>query len=75
MYSDLTGLMIRGIKRGEDEDVYDCIQTGRNGSELDPLPILQLPQKLTYKLYSTTLPSLRLASSSRNHNARRQLVI
>jgi regulator of replication initiation timing len=34
LYGDLTGLMIRGIKKGEDgEDVYDCLQTGRNGSK------------------------------------------
>lgn len=33
LYSDLTGLIIRGVKRGEDEDIYDCIQTGRNGSK------------------------------------------
>lgn len=33
LYSDLTGLMIRNVKRLEDEDVYDCIQTGRNGSK------------------------------------------
>ncbi|EOD43731.1 putative chromosome segregation protein [Neofusicoccum parvum UCRNP2] len=32
LYSDLTGLIIRGVRRGEDEDVYDCIQTGRNGT-------------------------------------------
>lgn len=33
LYSDLTGLIIRGVKRKEGEDEYDCIQTGRNGSE------------------------------------------
>ncbi|KAK5138121.1 hypothetical protein LTR08_004816 [Meristemomyces frigidus] len=32
LYSDLTGLIIRGVKRREGEDEYDCIQTGRNGS-------------------------------------------
>ncbi len=33
LYSDLTGLIIRGVKRNaEGEDEYDCIQTGRNGS-------------------------------------------
>lgn len=34
LYSDLTGLIIRGVKRKEGEDEYDCIQTGRNGSKL-----------------------------------------
>lgn len=33
LYGDLTGLIIRGMKHEEDEDVFDCIQTGRNGSE------------------------------------------
>lgn len=34
LYSDLCGLIIRGVKRDADQDVYDCIQTGRNGSKL-----------------------------------------
>ena len=32
LYGDLTGLIIRGMKQEDDEDVFDCIQTGRNGS-------------------------------------------
>lgn len=36
LYSDLTGLVVTGIKRDGPEDVYDCIQTGRNGSEYSP---------------------------------------
>ncbi|KAI9847049.1 MAG: hypothetical protein M1838_001061 [Thelocarpon superellum] len=34
LYSDLTGLLIRGVKRDADADadVFDCIQTGRNGT-------------------------------------------
>ncbi|KAH7359569.1 chromosome segregation protein Csm1/Pcs1-domain-containing protein [Pyrenochaeta sp. MPI-SDFR-AT-0127] len=33
MYSDLTNLVVLGMKRNEDEeDVYDCLQTGRNGT-------------------------------------------
>ena len=36
LYSDLTGLIIRGVKRKEGEDEYDCIQTGRNGSKSSP---------------------------------------
>jgi Chromosome segregation protein Csm1/Pcs1 len=38
LYSDLTGLIVRGVKRGEDGDTYDCIQTGRNGSKW-PFPM------------------------------------
>lgn len=33
LYSDLTGLIVRSVKRSEDGDTYDCIQTGRNGSK------------------------------------------
>lgn len=33
LYSDLTGLILRGVKRGDVEDSYDCLQTGRNGSK------------------------------------------
>lgn len=33
LYSDLTGLIIRGAKRTEEGDTFDCIQTGRNGSK------------------------------------------
>ena len=33
LYSDLTGLILRGVDRGEESDIYDCIQTGRNGSK------------------------------------------
>ena len=33
LYSDLTGLILRGVNIGSHADTYDCIQTGRNGSE------------------------------------------
>lgn len=33
LYSDLSGLIIRNVKRDAEEDVFDCIQTGRNGSK------------------------------------------
>ena len=36
LYSDLTGLILRGVERKDDSDVYDCIQTGRNGSKCLP---------------------------------------
>ncbi|KAL8399643.1 hypothetical protein RB594_000154 [Gaeumannomyces avenae] len=32
LYGDLTGLIVRGVKRTPEEDVFDCIQTGRNGT-------------------------------------------
>lgn len=33
LYADLTGLIVRGMSRSNGEDVFDCIQTGRNGSK------------------------------------------
>ncbi|KAI4261162.1 MAG: hypothetical protein L6R42_003632 [Xanthoria sp. 1 TBL-2021] len=32
LYRDLTGLLVLGVEKGEDADMYDCIQTGRNGT-------------------------------------------
>ncbi|KAK0118218.1 hypothetical protein ONS95_012522 [Cadophora gregata] len=32
LYSDLTGLIMRSVKRESEEDIFDCIQTGRNGT-------------------------------------------
>ncbi|KAK2612885.1 hypothetical protein QQS21_001165 [Conoideocrella luteorostrata] len=32
LYGDLTGLIIRGTSLNDGEDVFDCIQTGRNGT-------------------------------------------
>jgi hypothetical protein len=32
LYADLSGLIIRAVKREDDANVYDCLQTGRNGS-------------------------------------------
>lgn len=34
LYSDLTGLILRGVDRSYESDVYDCLQTGPNGSKL-----------------------------------------
>ncbi|KAG0649182.1 hypothetical protein D0Z07_4206 [Hyphodiscus hymeniophilus] len=34
LYSDLTGLIIRSVKQESEDDVFDCIQTGRNGRAL-----------------------------------------
>lgn len=36
LYSDLTGLILRGVERKDESDIYDCIQTGRNGSKCAP---------------------------------------
>lgn len=46
LYSDLTNLVILSVKKNEDdEDVHDCLQTGRNGSEYT----LALPQIIRLK--------------------------
>lgn len=34
MYEDLTGLLLTDIKRTPESIVYNCLQTGRNGSKL-----------------------------------------
>ena len=39
LYSDLTGLILRGVERRDEADIYDCIQTGRNGSTSFPSSI------------------------------------
>lgn len=39
LYSDLTNLVVLGMKRNEDDEhVYDCLQTGRNGSTYRRIP-------------------------------------
>lgn len=30
LYADLTGLIVQGVKQNGDEDIFDCIQAGRN---------------------------------------------
>ncbi|KAJ2987393.1 hypothetical protein NUW58_g3136 [Xylaria curta] len=32
LYGDLTGLLVCGVKRENDEEVFDCVQTGRHGT-------------------------------------------
>lgn len=55
LYADLTGLIIRSVKRKEGEDEYDCIQTGRNGSECCFLVIIV--NRITDVFRSSSLPS------------------
>jgi len=33
LFSDLTGLIVTGVKFHDKEDIFDCLQTGRNGSK------------------------------------------
>ncbi|KAF1818127.1 uncharacterized protein K489DRAFT_385243 [Dissoconium aciculare CBS 342.82] len=62
LYSDLTGLIIRNVKRLEGEDVYDCIQTGRNGTlhfhlTLAHDALTSMPGGTTPQSKSTPLPT------------------
>lgn len=38
LYTDLTGLIIRDVKKRDSDSLYDCIQTGVNGSKCRLLP-------------------------------------
>lgn len=52
LYSDLTGLIVRDVKKREDDYLYDCIQTGINGSKFSSTscPRLHLIQ---WQLYTS----------------------
>lgn len=53
LYADMTGLIITGVKREEDGEVYDCLQTGRNGSKSSLWTIFQGP--ILTRIYSSSL--------------------
>jgi hypothetical protein len=57
LYGDLTGLIIRSVKREADEDIYDCIQTGRNGSKYFNIHVFTL-------LISTAALHFKLAAAN-----------
>ena len=64
LYIDLTNLLVMGVKKSEEgDDVYDCIQTGRNGSKLHDI-IQKGSSLLTHD--SSPLPA--------HHHQRRRLV-
>lgn len=47
LYSDLTGLIMRGVEMGKENDTYDCIQTGPNGSKFAN-PKVPYPETLPF---------------------------
>ncbi|PQK09698.1 hypothetical protein BB8028_0002g00220 [Beauveria bassiana] len=49
LYADLTGLIIQGVKQHGSEDVFDCIQTGRNGTLHFKLAIAGSSSTLRYE--------------------------
>lgn len=57
LYSDLTGLIIRDAKKKGEEDVYDCIQTGLNGSMSQTLCSSPFDHSLTITLQLSILSS------------------
>lgn len=87
LYGDLTGLIVRSVKRENGEDVFDCIQTGRNGSKkflsLFPPFLLLAPHVGPFlsfsKVYSYVLtrvpfsfPSATLQTSNRRRLRRQR---
>ncbi|KAJ3489625.1 hypothetical protein NLG97_g5958 [Lecanicillium saksenae] len=49
LYADLTGLIIQGMKQEETEDVFDCIQTGRNGTLHFKLGLGRISSSIRYE--------------------------
>ncbi len=73
LYADLTGLIVRGVKQESEEDVYDCLQTGRDGrSTLPSIPqlfrsavILTIRQRYISSCpYATTLHQITMKKLS-----------
>lgn len=62
LYRDLTGLIVRSVKRSDEGDTYDCIQTGRNGSKEIDAPFKKC----------TNLDQLYISSSSSMQRRPRQ---
>lgn len=63
LYSDLSGLIIRNVKKRDTDYLYDCIQTGANGSDYLKylhIYILQITNS-PYQLYISNLPSRMMA--------------
>lgn len=69
LYSDLTGLILTNVKKVDDADVFDCIQTGRNGSkssshlyhpfssQQNPLPSREVQGSHSLPSCSSSLPT------------------
>ena len=69
LYSDLTGLIVRGLKREEEDDVFDCIQTGKNGSKYPHLCLS--PSRLYTHTNNTPSSSFQARSTKREERLRR----
>ncbi|KAJ5631569.1 Chromosome segregation protein (Pcs1) [Penicillium longicatenatum] len=58
LYSDLTGLIVRGVTDREADHLYDCIQTGVNGTLHFKLAIPKVPSSEYEKAVFEYLPLL-----------------
>ncbi|KAJ5929588.1 Monopolin complex subunit Csm1/Pcs1 [Penicillium verhagenii] len=58
LYSDLTGLIVRGVADRESDHLYDCIQTGVNGTLHFKLAIPKVPSSEYEKAVFEYLPLL-----------------
>lgn len=75
LYRDLTGLIVRSVKRGDDGDTYDCIQTGRNGSKFTTTHLLSHPFFFPFPFLQTTsltTPSQQQRSTSSSSSTPRK---
>lgn len=66
LYGDLTGLIIMSVARKPEEDVFDCIQTGRNGSKF---------MFYTPLIFQLLLITLQLFTSNWMRPTRKQLIV
>ncbi|EMR08128.1 hypothetical protein PNEG_03566 [Pneumocystis murina B123] len=54
LYSDLTGLLIRDVKSDSKKTVFDCLQTGRNGTLHFKLSLFSDPSSHLHERFSYT---------------------
>lgn len=62
IYSDLTGLVIQGVKRDAEDDIFNCLQTSRNGSKFPHL-----------NPFICFLAYLKYSSSFQTSNSKREI--
>ena len=70
LYSDLTGLVVLSVKKTEEGDSYECIQTGHNGSKYR----VEFGQYVYTDLYSITFPTLYRPRNCEDHELRRDRI-
>lgn len=68
LYCDITGLLIHSVKKTDKRTVYDCSQTGRNGSKSER--VLLLCFFMTNMVFSTAIPVHNRRTRCHNHDTR-----